>query len=259
MIWALFLGLLRLLVQPPCNGLALGLVGWLVSRRFKRTGRALVLLAVAALVAQSLTACSRTMLHALERYPALTRADFAPDVGAIVVLGAGVYHGPEFGSGTIGELSVLRVRYGAWLHRATGLPLLVTGGQIVPQGDPLGERMARSLREEFDVPVEWVENRARNTYENAQYSAEILHRAGVRKIYLVTTASHMWRSKTAFEAMGLEVVPAPTDFSVPFPIEPGDFLPSARGVNESATVAYEVFGMLWYRLVYYGPLSASPR
>jgi hypothetical protein len=59
--------------------------------------------------------------------------------------------------------------------------------------------------------------------------------------------------------MGLEVVPAPTDFSDPLPLEPGDFLPTAEAVGESATVAYEVFGMLWYQLVYYGPLSASPR
>ena len=251
MIRALMIGLPKMLVQPPFNVLFLGLVGWLVGRRFKRTGRALLLLALAGLVAQSLAACSRSMLHVLERYPALTRADFASDVGAIVVLGAGVYQGPEFGRGTVGDVSVTRLRYGAWLHRATGVPILTSGGVLQPVREPLGEVMARTLREEFVVPVKWVESRSRNTYENAKYSAEILRQAGVRKIYLVTTASHMWRSKTAFEAMGLEVVPAPTDFSEPFPLELGDFLPTAEAVEESATALYEVFGMLWYRLVYY--------
>ena len=251
MIQTLLVGLLRLLIQPPFNALALGLVGWLVGRRFKRAGRAVMLLALVALVLQSLSACSLTMLHALERYPALTEADFAPDVGAIVVLGAGVNHGPEFGRGTVGRSSVLRLRYGAWLHRATGLPLLTSGGVVLPVREPLGELMARTLREEFVVPVEWVENRSRNTFENAKYSAEILRQAGVRKIYLVTTASHMWRSKIAFEHMGLEVVPAPTDFSEPFPLEPGDFLPTAEAMDESATAIYEAVGMLWYRLVYY--------
>ena len=250
MIRTLLLGLPKLLIQPPLNVLALGLVGWLAGRRFKRTGHALVLLALAGLVAQSLSACSRTMLRALERYPALTEADFAPDAGAIVVLSAGVYYGPEFGRETVGDTTMLRLRYGAWLHRATGVPLLTTGGVALPVREPLGELMARTLREEFVVPVEWVETRSRNTFENAKYSAEILRRAGVHKIYLVTTASHMWRSKTAFEKMGLEVVPAPTDFSE-FPLEPADFLPTAEALDESATVIYEVVGMLWYRLVYY--------
>ena len=47
---------------------------------------------------------------------------------AIVVLSAEAVPAPEYGGTTIGPVTLARVRYGARLHRATGLPILVTGG-----------------------------------------------------------------------------------------------------------------------------------
>lgn len=232
--------------------LALGLAGWLAGRRFKRTGRALVALAVAGLVAQSLPLCSTLLLRSLERYPALGEGDLVADAGAIVILSGDVYsRAPEYGADTVGDATLTRLRYGAWLHRATGVPLLTTGGVIRPSRASLGELMARTLREEFGVPVRWIEVESENTFGNARLSAEILHAAGVTKIYLVTSASHMRRSKAAFEAVGLEVVPAPTGLTPPLGPVVGDFVPRAEALRDSATALYEWFGMLWYRLAYY--------
>ncbi|MCJ7721943.1 YdcF family protein, partial [Candidatus Bathyarchaeota archaeon] len=54
-------------------------------------------------------------------------------VQAIVVLGGGTYfEAPEYDSHTVNQYGLVRIRYGAYLHRNTGKPLLVTGG------DPLG-------------------------------------------------------------------------------------------------------------------------
>jgi len=248
---ALVSTLAKILVLPPFNAFALGLAGWFARRRFPRAGRLLILLGVLALFAQSISACSRLMLHALERYPPLDEAHFASDAGAIVILGAEAYWAPEYGKPTIGGTTLERTRYGAWLQRATGVPVLTAGGPIPPSREPLGEVMARALRDEFKVPVKWVEVKSRNTFENAKYSAEILRAEGVRKVYLVTSASHMWRSKTAFEAMGLEVVPAPTDFTPPLDPELGDFVPRAEYIKESSTALYEWFGMVWYWVAYY--------
>ena len=111
--------------------------------------------------------------------------------------------------------------------------------------------MARVLGEEFGVPVRWVETESDNTYTNARYSAESLRAEGVSRVYVVTSAFHMWRSKSAFEAAGLEVVPAPTDLAPPLGPVVGDFVPRAEAVRDSAIALYEWFGMLWYRLAYY--------
>jgi len=245
--------LFKILLLPPFNMFALGLAGWLVCRRFRRSGRAIVALALVGLLAQSLPACSSLLLRSLERYPALGPGDFVADAGAIVVLSADVRsRAPEYGGDTVGGTTLERLRYGAWLHRATGgVPVLTTGGVVPPSRVSIGELMARTLREEFGVPVRWVETQSENTFGNAKYSAEILRADGVRKVYLVTSASHMRRSKAAFEASGLEVVPAPTDLTPPLGPVAGDFVPRAEALRDTATALYEWFGMLWYRLAYY--------
>jgi len=50
------------------------------------------------------------------------------------------------------------------------------------------------------VPREhtWVERSARNTDENARFSARILETRGVRMILLVTEAYHMRRGEACF-------------------------------------------------------------
>jgi len=242
----------KILLLPPFNAFALGLAGWVIGRRRRLTGRVVVWIAVLALVAQSLPLCGVLLLRSLERYPALGEGDLDPDAGAIVVLGGDMYYGaPEYGGDTVGPTTLQRVRYGAWLHRATDVPLLTSGGRIPPGREPISTLMARVLREEFDVPVRWVETESDNTYTNARFSAEILLAEGVSKVYLVTSASHMWRSKIAFEAAGLEVVPAPTDLAPELHFALGDFVPRAEGMRDSAVALYEWFGMLWYRIAYY--------
>lgn len=243
--------LFKILLLPPANMFVLGLAGWLARRRWPRAGRIVLALAVLGLVAQSLPACSGVLLRSLERYPALAEGDLVTDAGAIVVLGGDVYRGPEFGGDSVGGTTLERVRYGAWLHRATGVPLLTTGGAIKPSTEALAELMARALRQEFGVPVRWIEKESDNTYTNAKYSAEILRTHGVRRIYLVTSASHMRRSTAAFEAMGLEVVPAPTTLAQPIRPVLGDFIPRADAMRDSSTALHEWFGLLWYELAYY--------
>jgi len=77
------------------------------------------------------------------------------------------------------------------------------------------EDMAEILAS-LDVPPEAmiIEDRSRNTYENALYAKELLEERGISKILLVTSAMHMPRSVALFEAQGFEVTPLPVDYSV---------------------------------------------
>ena len=243
----------KILLLPPGSLLVLAVVGLAAMRRWPVVGRSLVAVSLVLLYSLSTPFCAGLLEHSLEKHPGLAEADLVDDAGAIVVLGADEYSpAQEFGQAdTVGRLSLERIRYAAWLHRATGgVPLLTTGGKLRPRGTPVGETMATTLREEFGVPVRWVEDASTNTYENTKFSAEMLNDAGVRKIYLVTSASHMRRSVAIFEAFGFEVVPAPTNLAPPIGPVIGDFLPRAKALLDSSQALYEWIGLVWYHLAY---------
>jgi len=93
--------------------------------------------------------------------------------------------------------------------RRTGLPLLVTGGPVAPQGPPLAQLMARSLREDFATTPRWIEPAARDTHENAVFSTRLLRAAGIGSAILVTHGWHMPRAQEAFarERLGTAAEP----------------------------------------------------
>ena len=243
----------KILLLPPGSLLVLAIVGLVTLRRWPVVGRSLLAASLVLLYSLSTPFCSGLLRHSLEKYPALAEADLVGDAEAIVVLGADEYSSaPEYGqTDTVGQLSLERIRYAAWLHRATGgVPLLTAGGKLRRRGTPVGETMATALREEFGVPVRWVENASTTTYENTKFSAEILRDAGVGKIYLVTSASHMRRSVATFEAFGFQVVPAPTNLTPPIGPVIGDFVPRAKSLHHSSFAFYEWIGLVWYHLAY---------
>jgi uncharacterized SAM-binding protein YcdF (DUF218 family) len=190
-----------------------------------------------------------------EHYPArLSGTAVARDIGAIVVLGGGRNaNAPEYGGETVAFPSLVRLRYGARLERETGLPLLVSGGRVFGT-EPASEAalMRDVLENELHVPVRWLEERSRNTAENASYSAELLHEQGIGAIILVTDAAHMTRAATAFENQGLRVVAASTGYRTGHRRVASvlDWLPSANALESSALALHEYLGRLWYAIRY---------
>ncbi|MEE9147666.1 MAG: YdcF family protein [Candidatus Tectomicrobia bacterium] len=243
---------LKALVLPPLNLCVLAAVGWFLGRWWPRLGRTLVAAAVLCLYLLATPYVSSELLRSLQVDPPLTEERLDNDAGAIVVLSGDLYrHAPEYGGDAVGRHTLERLQYGVWLFRKVNLPLLVTGGKMRGADSTLAAIMRQTLRRDFDVPVRWVEAVARNTYENARFSAQLLKRANVRTIYLVTHAWHMRRAKASFQAVGIEVVAAPTRFaSKPTPVL-GDFLPTARALEASHAAMYEWLGLLWYTWRYY--------
>ena len=58
------------------------------------------------------------------------------------------------------------------------------------------------------------ESKSRTTYENAVYTREILVREGIKRILLVTSASHMRRALATFRSADIDAWPAPTDHQI---------------------------------------------
>lgn len=167
--------------------------------------------------------------------------------GAIIVLGGdGV---PDRGRLEIGPLTLERVRAGARLARAHGLPILVTGGPVSPRLDtPLAEVMAQSYREDFGLAVTWIEPAARDTAGNAQASAALLRAGGIEAAYLVTHAWHLPRAVDAFAREGLAVIPAPVHLEDPPAGIVSDWVPQPGQLLMSWFYLREWAGRLVYRL-----------
>ena len=130
----------------------------------------------------------------------------------------------------------------ARLHRQTGLPVLASGG------DGEAAAIKNHLEKNLRTPVKWTEGNSRNTEQNARFSADILVKAQVRKIILVTHAMHMPRARAMFVDQGFEVIPAPTGFSARPELRWRDLLPSSEGRKLAKSAFHEVFGLAFYKL-----------
>ena len=148
----------------------------------------------------------------------------------------------------MGHATLERLRYAAHLHRLTGKPILVSGGDPQGSGTPEAVQMKTVLENDFRVPVKWTEETSDNTRQNAYNSLALLKKEGITQIYLVTHAWHMPRASREFERAGFKVIPAATAYTTQHPIGMLVFIPNAGALQQSQLFLHEVIGMLWYRL-----------
>ena len=236
------------LLPPLCFLLLLGLGIWYLFRRPK-IARLILIALFGLLYLGSTPYFAEAALHTIEARSNALHEPYA-NADAIVILGGGSYfHAPEYANtDTVSDQTLPRVRYGAKLQRATGKPILVSGGK--PGGSQTSEagQMRAVLEQEFRVAVRWTEDDSNNTAENARNSYRILHPLGIQKIYLVTHAWHMPRAARSFRLAGFTVVEAPTAFTTRD--HPGlmAFVPRAESLRDSKIFMRELIGLLWYRI-----------
>lgn len=248
--------LVRTLALPPGGPLLLVLIGVVLARWRPRAGTALVVSAVAVLallsmpvVGDALARQAESGVRPLSREAWLAARDGPRAPGAIVVLGGGLL--PERAVAPDAERltarSVQRALAAARLARATGLPVLATGGQPLTRRATEAELLRRVMVEDLGVPVRWVEDRSRDTGENASYSAAMLRADGIDSVVLVTHATHMPRARRAFESAGLAVLAAPHDWDSG-PTREGlrAWLPHIDGLLVSSVALHELVGRAWH-------------
>jgi uncharacterized SAM-binding protein YcdF (DUF218 family) len=242
---------LELLILPPASGLIAIVLGLLI--RGPRLGKGLVFAGAAWIYLAATPLFAGWLLAGLERgYPVAPPQPEA--AGAIVVLAGGRHpDAPEYGGETVSPHSLERLRYGAALHRETGLPLLVSGGRV--RGDePAAEAdlLSAVLERELGVAVRWRETESRNTCENALFSARLLREAGIDHVLLVSHALHMPRATWCFRRAGLEVTAYPTLPAAGLLRSRGliAFLPQPRALWLTGQALHEYLGLVWYRVKY---------
>ncbi len=244
----------QLLLPPGILLLLLALAWWLRRSRPRLAGLCFAL-GLGGFGLMSLPVVVEWSARALETEPALERSEWATlaeRADAIVVLGSGRERGdPAWGADQPTGVGLERERYAARLAKASGLPILTSGG--LHYGTPPTEAalMADSLRDDFGVAVRWQEGRSRTTWENAQFSAQVLLPEGVTRVVVVTQAWHMQRSVWSFERAGFGVVPAPVGFLGVDNARPlGGWMPEFKSIWQSGQLLNEAAGLVGYRLFY---------
>lgn len=238
---------LAALVLPPAGPLLLALVGIALATRRRTAGLVLATLGIASAWLLATNGFGLVLAqHLLPPIPAVQPRQLQ-QVQAIVVLGGGVLpDAPEYGAPQLGPHSMERLRYGAWLARRTGKPLAFAGGlgwgNGPTQREPEASVARRVLKEDYGIALRWTEDRSRDTAENADRSAQLLQPAGVRRIALVTSATHMPRAVAEFRRAGFEVLPAPTGFPSRRGNAGMEWLPTPDGAVLCWTVIREALG-----------------
>ncbi len=247
---------IKQLILPPGVLFLCLLLAWWLRRSRPRLAGLFFVLGLGGLWLMSLPKVVQWSAHALEQEPALTFEQWpqlAQYADAIVILGAGRERGdPAWG----GEdqptgVNLERVRYAARLAKASGLPVLTSGG--LHYGTPPSEAyiMATSLRDDFGVATQWQEGASRTTWENATMSAEILKAQGIHRVVVVTQAWHMPRARWSFEHAGLEVVSAPVGFlGIDNARAFGGWMPEGKAFWQSGQLLNEAVGLVGYWLFY---------
>jgi uncharacterized SAM-binding protein YcdF (DUF218 family) len=237
----------NLLVVLGLTGLALMLT------RFVRVGRYIAVSSLLLLAVAGWSPLGNLLLLPLEeRFPAWDPARGAPD--GIIILGGAIDIQPSVVHG-VPELNEAAERMTAAIELARKYPaarIVWSGGEasLILRGANEAD-FALALFESLGLPHErvLVENRSRNTIENAEFSKALVQPKPGERWLLVTSAYHMPRAVGTFRGVGFAVEPYPVDWrtrgvegaAIPF----GN---AADGLKRTDTALREWIGLLVHRL-----------
>lgn len=239
------------LLLPPSSLIIVMISGLLLIKRYPRVARGLIVGGLVLLYLLSIRPVSDRLLKLLESgFPSLKDAS-ASSANTIVILTGGAVDLSWLGiSPKPSRASLSRLVYGITLYKQiSGAKLVLSGGSGDPRKPDISEVDAmRDMALALGIPAEdmFVEKDSRNTLESVQALNRLLKG---KKIILVTSASHMRRSAAIFRKLGMDVIPAPTDYKSEQ--KWGglyDFIPNATALLFSSTAIYEYMGLAWYGL-----------
>ena len=228
--------ILRNLVLPPAGLLLLAFAGLLLTRRHRRLGNILIAISLALLWLGSLPVVANALQRLAEHYPPLDLSRPLNAQAIVILAGGDARWAVEFGGPTVAHDTLERVHYGAFVARRTSLPVLVSGSAKE------AEAMQATLSRDYGIDPRWVENRSGDTFENARFSARLLHADHIDRIVLVTSSTHEWRAAQEFKAAGLDVIPAPVGIQRREALGVPSFVPAPGALLRSHLAVYELIG-----------------
>jgi uncharacterized SAM-binding protein YcdF (DUF218 family) len=208
----------------------------------------------------SIEPVANRLVRALESSPPHTaRSDVTYD--AVVLMGGMVDEPATLASGEPSFNDNVERMLASFdlLRRGAARDVIISSGPVGTPAPVEARVIAREL-EDWGISPDRivVEDRARNTHENAVYVAAIAEERGWRDLVMVTSAFHMRRAVECFNAVGLKVDTLPVDFRSYDPkTHTGSLLPRAHALAVSEMAIREEVGRVVYRIRGYGKASLS--
>ncbi|MBM4340549.1 MAG: hypothetical protein FJ110_13530 [Deltaproteobacteria bacterium] len=235
----------RFLVVPS-HLIVLLFIAGLITLLFRRTrGSSVFLLGTGAAlyIVFGMGPVSYWLLGRLEqRYPAIHSLDHLENIGTIVILTGHVEPDPYFPiSSAVSSSAAFRLMEAARIWK------MFPDKQILISGHETAAGIMKKVLVSLGLPESQIaiEGRSGNTYESAVNIQKIM---GSRSFILVTSAGHMPRTMGAFRKLGMNPVPAPTDYMTGQHYMDAKFLPTPSHLRYSDLAIHEYLGILWYRL-----------
>jgi uncharacterized SAM-binding protein YcdF (DUF218 family) len=230
---------------------ALGVLAFFLRRR--RLGTGLVVLSVLLLAVCGWSPVGQAALMILEdRFPP---PEVTEPIAGIVMLGGGVdtHLTADRGQSTLNEAGDRIAAVGALSREFPQARILLSGGAGHDlAGQTITESaVARDILIALGVAPQRIEmeERSRDTCENAVESLLAAKPAAGEQWLLVTSASHMPRAVACFRAVGFSVIPYPVDYRTRGAASLGaPTISIAEGLRATDLAAHEWLGLLGYRL-----------
>jgi uncharacterized SAM-binding protein YcdF (DUF218 family) len=239
----------------PSNVIAtICLIGLVLSlTRWKKAGARIGAVGILLLLVCGFSPLGNVLLLTLsERFPAWVEGGRAPD--GIIVLGGAI--NPDLtavrGAAEINSSAERMTTAAVLARRFPDAKIVLSGGNANPF-HPLSTEaeVGRQLLEGLGVAAGRIvmEDRSRNTYENAIFTRETVHPKAGEQWLLVTSAYHMPRAMGVFRAAGFAVEAYPVDWRTRGWIDARrPFLTLSGGLGRFDTAAHEWIGLVSYRL-----------
>lgn len=232
--------------------LALGLASQLAGAR--RLAAGLYAIAAAAALAIATIPIGDWLLRPLEdRFPIIETP--SERIDGIVVLGGTMDSAvtASRGAPALNDRAERLTATAILARRHPGARVVVASGDagLFPQGIPEGPAMAALLADLGVAPARiTVEDRSRNTDENARFVRDLARPAADERWILVTSAFHMPRAVGCFRRIGWPVVPFPVDHMTHGGGRgPGFHFDLRRGLNRLHPAMHEWIALAVYRLL----------
>jgi len=171
----------------------------------------------------------------------------------IILLGNGVLEeAPDLtGLGAPSGIYLTRIVTAVRLQKKLHIPVIVSGAEV-PEDRVAKGHIAKRFLMDLGVPANKIiiEDKSRDTFENAEFTEKICHRLGFTNPILVTSAYHLERAVMSFEKVGLNVLPFPVGFKTWQGKQYGwkSYLP---GNFVTASIAIkEYLGLIFYKFAY---------
>lgn len=248
--------LLDFLLLPTLWLMALLLAALLTRRPARR--RRLLLTALMLLLIGTNNALVNEALLAWELPPVRLRQLGGPYDAGVLLTGIGDGRKSPHDRVYLGR-GADRLTNALWLYRAGRIRrIIISGGSGLLEG-ARGRTEARELfilLRLAGVPARhiWLEERSRNTRENALYTQELLARhPEVKSLVLITSAFHQRRALGCFHRVGLQPRPFPAGFvTTDRSAAPGYWLiPDADALSRWSLLLHEISGYVVYRALGY--------